>query len=221
MQFDAYSEFSDESLEIPGDMDEENQVLDQFFSTLNSGELTKEIESELEDLMNKQRKEFRDASDINSLMIMETKELIQLFGLPYLVSPSEAESQCAFLVNHKIADGIITDDSDVFLFGGTQVYRHFFNQQKYCELFTADDIFDKMKLDRDKLIRLAYLLGSDYTPGLKGLGPVTSLEILREWDYGGVDSLIRFKNWVEDIQNLQNHSNDSILKIKLVSLKKI
>ena len=117
------------------------------------------------------------------------------------------------------ADGIITDDSDVFLFGGTYVYRHFFNQQKYCELFKADDLERNMRLDRDRLIRLAYLVGSDYTVGLKGLGPVTSLEILREWDSYGIDGLIQFKEWAKDVQNLKHSGDDSGLKIKLVFLR--
>jgi DNA excision repair protein ERCC-5 len=206
----------DQNLDVSGDVEEENDILDEFFLRLNPGETSREIESELGDLMDKQRREMRDASDVNSFMMSETQELIKLFGLPYMESPSEAESQCAFLVEQDIADGIITDDSDVFLFGGTHVYRHFFDQQKYCELFKADDLKNNMKLDRDRLIRLAYLLGSDYTVGLKGLGPVTSLEILREWDSYGIDGLIQFKEWTKEVQNLKHPRNESGLKIKLV-----
>ena len=76
-----------------------------------------------------------------------------------------------------------------------------------------------MRLDRDRLIRLAYLVGSDYTVGLKGLGPVTSLEILREWDTYGIDGLIQFKEWAKDVQNLKHSGDDSGLKIKLVFLR--
>ena len=149
-------------------------------------------------------------------MVMEIQEILKLFGLPYIVSPSEAEAQCAYLEKSKLADGIITDDSDIFLFGGNNVYRHFFNQHKYCELFLAEDLGSKMKLDRDRLIRLAYLLGSDYTPGLNGLGPVTSLEILREWDLYGTAGLSEFKAWADKLQDLKYAKTDSLIKLKLV-----
>ena len=119
---------------------------------------------------------------------MVLQELLSLFGVPFVVSPSEAEAQCAALELLSLIDGSITDDNDVFLFGGQKVYRHFFDQKKDIEFYSASEV-EKMLgmlaqyvvvwiesktvafltgLDRDKLIVLAYLLGSDYTEGLEG-----------------------------------------------------
>lgn len=56
-------------------------------------------------------------------MYGECQELLQLFGLPYLIAPMEAEAQCAFLDHAGLVDGVVTDDNDVFLFGGRHVYR--------------------------------------------------------------------------------------------------
>lgn len=39
-------------------------------------------------------------------------------------------------------------------------------------------IRDKLGLTREKLILLALFLGSDYTLGVKGVGPVNGMEIL-------------------------------------------
>ena len=36
-------------------------------------------------------------------------------------------------------------------------------------------------LNRDGLIRLAYLCGSDYTEGIQGIGPVGALEVMAEF----------------------------------------
>jgi len=52
----------------------------------------------------------------------------------------EAEAQCAFLDLTNQTHGTITDDSDVFLFGGQRVYKHLFNQNKHPELYTSDAI---------------------------------------------------------------------------------
>lgn len=46
-----------------------------------------------------------------------------MFGLPYIIAPMEAESQCAWLDEAGLVDGVVTDDNDVFLFGGQRVYR--------------------------------------------------------------------------------------------------
>ena len=36
---------------------------------------------------------------------------------------SQAEAQCAWLDAAGLVDGVVTDDNDVFLFGGRHVYR--------------------------------------------------------------------------------------------------
>lgn len=56
-------------------------------------------------------------------MYGDCQELLQLFGLPYIIAPSEAEAQCAWLDDNGLVDGVVTDDNDVFLFGGRHVYR--------------------------------------------------------------------------------------------------
>lgn len=49
--------------------------------------------------------------------------LTQMFGVPYIVAPGEAEAQCAWLDAAGLVDGVITDDNDAFLFGAQTVYR--------------------------------------------------------------------------------------------------
>lgn len=90
----------------------------------------------------------------------------------------EAEAQCAFLDDANLTDGTITDDSDIWLFGGKTVYKNFFNQAKQVMEFKAEEIKRNFKLSREQMILLALLVGSDYTTGLNGVGPVTALEIL-------------------------------------------
>lgn len=65
---------------------------------------------------------------------------MQLFGIPYVVAPMEAEAQCAFLENIELTHGTITDDSDVWLFGGRCVYKNFFDNNKTVLQFLAEDI---------------------------------------------------------------------------------
>lgn len=52
----------------------------------------------------------------------------------------EAEAQCAFLDAIGLTDGTITDDSDIWLFGGKTVYKNFFNQTKHVMEFKAENI---------------------------------------------------------------------------------
>lgn len=48
-------------------------------------------------------------------------------------------------------------------------------------------------LSRDHLIVLAYLLGSDYTEGLEGIGIVMAMEFLRDFPGSGLEPLVRLR----------------------------
>ena len=52
----------------------------------------------------------------------------------------EAEAQCATLDILGLTEGSITDDSDIFLFGGRRVYKNIFNQNKHVEMYGSDSV---------------------------------------------------------------------------------
>lgn len=134
----------------------------------------------------------RDSDEPTQNMISDVQELLKRFGIPYIIAPMEAEAQCAELMRIGLVDGIITDDSDCFLFGGDKVYKNMFNQKKYVECYSQKDIESHLGLSQDNLIELALLLGSDYTRGVKGIGPVLAVEILAEFGL-----LEKFKEWFD------------------------
>lgn len=138
--------------------------------------------------------------------------MLRLFGIPYITAPMEAEAQCAELLQLELVDGIITDDSDVFLFGGGRIFKNMFNQSKTVECFLSTDLERELSLERDKLVRLAYLLGSDYTEGLPGVGPVVAMELLTE--FSGHDGLHKFKDWWRRVQSGRDNTAESNTKFR-------
>ncbi|KKA29164.1 hypothetical protein TD95_004031 [Thielaviopsis punctulata] len=156
------------------------------------------IDAELRLLRDQQRRFRRDADEVTESMAIECQALLRLFGIPFITAPMEAEAQCAELVRLGLVDGVITDDSDTFLFGGTRIYKNMFSTNKFVECYITADFERELSLDREALISLAQLLGSDYTEGLPGVGPVTAMEILSE--FPGKDGLAHFKQWWDEVQ---------------------
>ncbi|KAG0379944.1 DNA repair protein rad2 [Mortierella sp. AD032] len=157
---------------------EEQRVMDEQEAT-KMFEESRQLESEIKGLKDQHRKHQRNAEDLTESMIAETQVLLKLFGIPYIVAPMEAEAQCADLQLRGVVEGILTEDSDVFLFGGARVFKNVFREEKYVECYLMSDIERDLGVGRDRLVSLAYLLGSDYTTGVKGVGLVTAMEILR------------------------------------------
>ena len=193
------NDFSDpEDAELLHQLSMEADEHARFASTLNAKSQTEnafDFEKEMKQLRSQQKKDRRDADEVTHIMITECQQLLRLFGLPYITAPMEAEAQCAELVSLGLVDGIVTDDSDIFLFGGNRIYKNMFNQAKYVECYLTSDLEKEYALDRQKLVRIAHLLGSDYTEGIPGVGPVTALEILTEFS-----TLEEFRDWWSQVQ---------------------
>jgi DNA excision repair protein ERCC-5 len=189
----------------------------RFTNTLNyaPNQEVFDYEQELKQLRNQQRNERRDADEVTTIMINECQQLLTLFGLPYITAPMEAEAQCAKLVSLGLVDGIVTDDSDIFLFGGTRVYKNMFNQSKFVECYLTSDLEKEYALHRQKLISFAHLLGSDYTEGIPGIGPVTALEIVTEFS-----SLEEFREWWAKLQMGEDIPDDIHLAFRKKFRKK-
>lgn len=154
---------------------------------------------------------------------MEAQELLRLFGCPYIIAPMEAEAQCAYLEQIKLTDGTITDDSDIWLFGGQCVYKNFFHNNKTVLRFQYSDIQHHFKLSRQQMIQLALLVGSDYTTGICGIGPVTALEILATFPAQGDNSLqglINFYSWIQRDRAIDNSRNALRNKLQNIKIEK-
>lgn len=163
----------------------EHDYLDLAAKKLKKNKSTAELESIASKLVNENlnlekelNRQHRMGMTITEKMNSECMELLRLFGIPFIVAPMEAEAQCAFLDYNNLTNGTITDDSDIWLFGGKTVYKNFFAQNKHVMEFNYETIKSTFNIDRNKMVQLALLVGSDYTTGIKGIGAVTALEIL-------------------------------------------
>ncbi|TBU09493.1 XPGI-like DNA repair protein [Hamiltosporidium tvaerminnensis] len=155
------------------------------------------------------------------------QSILKAFNLPYIISPMEADSQCAYLNINNIVDGVITEDNDVLIYGANKVYRNFFKKNKVPTCYSLQNIQSKLNLNQLDLIKLCYLLGSDYNIGQKGFGIVKSLQAIKNNEVA--DSSIEFlKNIylnsnVTEVKEYEifptnkiSRKNDIIIKVKKV-----
>jgi 5'-3' exonuclease len=218
-----------ELAEAKGAVDEDDETLDSsVISSLAAevrnggssgqwpgGDLSWEGELDLEDeevLRERLRREQRDAETVTEEMRDEVMELLALFGVPYVVSPMEAEAQCAALEALGLVQGVVSDDSDSFLFGARSVYKNMFDERKYVETYLAADVEKELGLRRADLVSLALLLGSDYTDGVRGVGIVNATEIVHAFpapvDGPPEEGLRRFKAWLDGFDPVKDLGRD-------------
>ncbi|CAG9582714.1 putative DNA repair protein RAD2 [Leishmania major strain Friedlin] len=109
--------------------------------------------------------------------LLNVVELLDCCGVPYVLSPAEADAQCAFLARCGLVDAVFTEDSDVLVHGATRVLRGFFAQSKNVVAYEQTHL-SACGITKTVLVALASLLGCDYTEGVCGIGLVGALEAL-------------------------------------------
>jgi flap endonuclease-1 len=158
----------------------------------------RKIEAEYEYKKAVERRDIKDmykyakrTSRLDEGMIKESKELIKAMGLPIVQAPSEADAQMAFMNEKGDVWACATTDFDPFLHGAPRVITNLTLSQRrklpsggYVitkpYLIELDKVLKELKLNRDQLIALAILVGTDYNEGVKGVGPKTGLRLVRE-----------------------------------------
>ena len=188
-------------------------------STSQSIEFKEISREELLETCREANKQNRFANHTTDQMMTDCQELLKLFGIPFVISPTEAEAQCAALEEMSLTNGTITDDSDILLFGAKTVYKNFFTSSKYVEEFNSIDIQTRFGLTRSSLICIAMLCGSDYTDGVDGVGAVKATEILSEFRGEGLQPLIDLKNWWQNKQNSKDKRPENKIRANLMKLK--
>ncbi|CAE6532527.1 unnamed protein product [Rhizoctonia solani] len=128
---------------------------------------------------------YKKCVDITPQMAYQVIKALQAEGIPYIVAPYEADAQMAYLEREGIVDGIITEDSDLVIFGCKNLLFKL-GQDGSCVNVRRDDLGSVKDLALlgwgDKELRwMAMLSGCDYIDSLPGLGLKTAHKLLRKW----------------------------------------
>ncbi|XP_027208678.2 uncharacterized protein [Penaeus vannamei] len=111
-------------------------------------------------------------------------QVLRGLGAPVVRSEGEAEKLCAWLDQRGVVDGVISSDSDAFLYGAGTVYRQVSTRSGgMCKRIQSHDVRAWCGLSRWALIGVAALLGCDFLPGgVRGVGLTKALKLLRQAD---------------------------------------
>eukprot|EP00796_Vickermania_ingenoplastis_P005372 gene5372-3867_t len=104
-------------------------------------------------------------------------ELLDCCGVPFVLSPCEADAQCASLSRRGLVDAVFTEDSDVVVHGATSVLRGFFSGSKDVVRYEQSTLAAH-GLSRSVLVAMTLLLGCDYDEGVHGVGIAGALDII-------------------------------------------
>jgi flap endonuclease-1 len=138
-------------------------------------------------------------SKLDSGMIEESKKLIEYLGIPIVQASSEGEAQSAYLVEKGDAWACASQDYDTLLFGGERLIRNFaISRSKKVrdttitldiEYVSLSKFLKNFDLTREQLIDMGILIGTDFFPGIKGIGQKTALDLIKK--YNSIENIMK------------------------------
>jgi flap endonuclease-1 len=132
-------------------------------------------------------------------MVAEARELLRLLGIPTVEAPGEGEAQAAFMAGRGDAWAAASKDYDSLLFGAPRLVRFLTLSGKEFlpstssfrpitpELIDSGSLLAARGISREQLVDLAILVGTDFNPGIKGVGPKKALDLVRR--YGAIEAM--------------------------------
>jgi len=140
------------------------------------------------------RKYSQQTVKINDSIIKESKELLEAMGIPIVQAGGEGEAEASFLAKNNKVWATASQDYDTLLYGTPTLIRNLTLARKRktitgyvdvnIELIDFEYVLNSLQIDKDQLICLGILVGTDYNPGgVKGIGQKRALEIVRQYKY--------------------------------------
>jgi flap endonuclease-1 len=124
-------------------------------------------------------------------MVDEARTLLGLMGIPVVQAPSEGEAQAAHLASAGAVWAAASKDYDSLLFGAPRLVRfltisgrEFLPSRGAFRALTPEVIdlprmLAALEITREQLVDLGLLVGTDFNPGVKGIGPKKALALVK------------------------------------------
>ena len=121
-----------------------------------------------------------------------SRELLDLLDVPYIDAPAEGEAQASYMNRIGDVDYVGSEDYDTLLFGAPRTLRQL-TSKGTPELMDLDATLSRHGISLEQLIDVAILCGTDFNPGVDGVGPKTALRAIT--DHGDLWGAIEAEGW--------------------------
>lgn len=138
-------------------------------------------------------KEFMKAAGVTPEMAKSIMVELDARKVKYVVAPYEADPQMVYLEKIGAVDGILSEDSDLLIFGCQRLITKL-NDYGECVVIDRAN-FPKVKkipqlssYTHEQLRLVAMLAGCDYTKGIPGIGLKTAFTLV--WKHGDLNGVL-------------------------------
>jgi flap endonuclease-1 len=142
----------------------------------------------------------QQTSRLDLPMVQETMVLFRALGVPVLQAPGEGEAQGAWMAQQGLVHAVCSQDYDAVLFGAPRLVRNLSvvgkrklpGKQVWVDVepeeIGLEESLATSGLTRAQLIDVALLVGTDFHPGIHGIGSKKAVALIKK--EGSLETLI-------------------------------
>jgi flap endonuclease-1 len=135
---------------------------------------------QIEDKIKQLEKAEKNIIQFQPSVYTDVQHLCELMDIPMIRAVGEADALCAKLYLQGLVQAVMSEDSDMLLYGVRRLIRKF-NWRGELEVINLDTMLSGFGISQDQFIDLSILCGTDYTQStIKGLGPVSALSYIQK-----------------------------------------
>ena len=152
------------------------------------------------------RMKAQQTSVLDKTMVAEVKDLLDAMGVPWVDALGDGEAQASYMNAKGDVWAVASQDYDSLLFGSELLVRNATlsgrrklpgrGRREYVQVVPERvDLRENLKamgLTREQLVDAAILVGTDFNPGIKGIGPKSAIKLLKA--HRDLEGVLRVKD---------------------------
>jgi flap endonuclease-1 len=139
------------------------------------------------------RMKAQQTSRLDKEMVAEAKVLLDAMGVPWVDAPADGEAQASYMSARGDVWAVASQDYDSLLYGSELLVRNATlsgrrklpgrGRREYVQVVPERvDLAENLRalgLTREQLVDAAIMVGTDFNPGVKGVGPKTAIKLMK------------------------------------------
>lgn len=120
---------------------------------------------------------------INSQFGDQAFEIVKLLGLTAIKADGEAEALCSYMAVKGMVDGVLTEDTDVLVYGTERMFafKEFkLHEGKLIGVYLPA-LLEELEVNLSQFKDLCIMLSCDYNQRVKGLGVVNAYDLIKTY----------------------------------------
>lgn len=117
------------------------------------------------------------------------KKVLDCFGVPVLQADGEAEALCSYLAVRGMVDGVLTEDTDVMVYGTPVFLSKFDSRTASCQMIEHPEILEALEFTKKQFVEFCIMCGTDYNERIPKVGPKTAFKLLKQ--HGSIKNIAK------------------------------